>query len=165
MMDFQIKKTGRRCFATDRELVAGEPFYSDLVQSGQDIERRDYCEEAWTGPGEGSLGWWRARIPKRDGDRVYWAPRDVLFAYFESLQQNDAHQATAYVMALLMIRKRMVQLVDTHEEDGKEWLEVQFKKENKTWNVTVVELDAAAIQQIQLELAEQLFMDHPPEAS
>lgn len=163
MMDFQIKKTGRRCFSTDRELVAGELFYSELVQEGDLIERRDYCEEAWAGQHEHSLGSWQARIPKRDGDRVYWAPRDVLFSYFESLQQNEAHQSAAYVMALLLIRKRMIQLIDSRVEGNQEWMEVQSKKENKTWNVLVVELDVAAIQKIQQELAEQLFMDHPPE--
>lgn len=166
MMDFQIKKSARRCQATDRELTAGESFYSDLISDGDQYVRKDFCETAWEGPDENSIGWWKASIPKVDSGKVYWAPRDVLISYFESLLQGEQHCATAYVLALALIRKRILQLVDSQTaDDGKsELLEVAYKKEGKTWNVTVVELTNEKIAKIQQELGEQLFMDHPPDS-
>ena len=163
MMDFHIKRTGRHCYSTERELKPGESFYSDLVSVDDELQRRDFCEEAWQGPGEESIGWWRSRIPKNEEGRVYWAPREVLISYFESLQANPKAQPTAYVMALLLVRKRILKLVDSTEGPHGKLLEVLYAKENKTWNVPVVELTQEQASTIQGELAEQLFMDQPPE--
>lgn len=163
MMDFQIKRTTRRCHETDRELKPGESFYSDLVKQDGELLRRDICEEAWKGPDEASIGWWRARIPANDSGKVYWAPRDVLISYFETLQQNEKHAPIAFVMALLLIRKRILKLVDSEEKDGQEQLEIHCSRDKKTWNVPVVDLTPQQVTEIQQELAQQLFMDHPPE--
>ncbi len=163
MMDFQIKRTGRRCHETDRELKPGETFYSELVDEEGELTRRDLSSEAWDGPHENSIGWWQARVPDIQGGKVYWAPRDILLSYFESLQQHEQHRAAAYVMALLLVRKRILKLVDSIEQDGIECLEVRYAKDNKTWNVPVVELKNEQAESIQQELAQQLFTDHPPE--
>jgi len=163
MMDFQIKRTGRRCHATERELKPGEEFFSDLVKNKGELRRRDFCSEAWEGPHVNSIGWWRSTIPKIDGGRVYWAPREVLLSYFESLQQNEKYKSTAYVMALVLVRKRILKLVDSAKKDGAEVLEVRYGKEDKTYIVPVIELSHDEMNEIQQELAQQLFMDHPPE--
>ena len=114
-MDFQIKKTSRRCHATERDLQPGEAFYSELIQEEGEFQRRDYCAEAWQGPHEHCIGWWQSRIPDAESGRVYWAPRDVLLSYFESMQGQPGYEATAYVMALVLLRKKYLQLVDSGE--------------------------------------------------
>lgn len=163
MMDFQIKRTGRHCQETDRELKPGEEFYSELICESAALVRKDYSAEAWQGPDANSVGWWRARIPQMDGGRVYWAPREVLLAYFESLRDLPTVPPAAYVMALLLVRKRILQWVDTRETPRGEIMELKYVKENKTYEVAVVELSDQQINGIQQELAEQLFMDQPPE--
>ena len=163
MMDFQIKRSGRRCHATERELSAGEEFVSELVAERGEVNRYDYCLDAWQGPSGESIGWWRARVPRNDGGKVYWAPRDVLVSYFETIQGNEPLQSTAYVMALVLIRKRILQLVDSEGEGASEVLELRYPREKKTWKVPVVELTDSQIREIQQELSEQLFMDQPPE--
>ena len=163
MMDFQIKRTSRHCHATERELKPGETFFSDLVQEDDELVRRDFCEKAWQGPDASSLGWWKAMIPVVEGGRVYWAPRDVLLAYFDSLSGKPQHQPTAYVMALVLVRKRILQLVDSATSTEGEVLEVRHARDNKTYTVPVVQLTPEQINQIQQELGEQLFMDQPPE--
>ena len=51
-MDFEVQKFTRRCATTERELAAGEVFYSVLIAQGADVVRRDYAEESWEGPPE-----------------------------------------------------------------------------------------------------------------
>ncbi len=163
MVDFQIKRTGRRCQTTDRELKPGEEFYSQLVQQDDGLVRQDYSLEGWQGPQANSVGWWRARIPQLDGGRVYWAPREVLLTYFDSLQGVEKHQPTAYVMGLLLVRKRILQWVDCRQTPLGEIMELHSSRENQSYEVPVVALDATQIEEIQKELAEQLFMDQPPD--
>ena len=163
MMDFHIKRTDRHCHATERELKPGEQFFSDLVKEGDGLVRRDYCEEAWSGPGEHSIGWWKATIPEVAGGRVYWAPRNVLLAYFDSLTAQPRSKPTVFVMALLLVRKRILQLVDSEQTPEGEVMEVRHTRENKTWKVNVIELTPEQVDAIQQELAEQLFMDQPPD--
>ena len=161
-MDFQIKRTGRKCHATERDLKPGEQFVSELVVEDGQTLRRDYSSEAWTGPSAESIGWWRCAIPMLDSGRVYWAPRQVLVAFFESMLQDQNKAAVAYVMALLLVRKRILKLVDSSTEDGKQVMELLYSKENQRWMVPEVELDPKQIGKIQQELAEQLFTDRPP---
>jgi len=163
MMDFQIKRTSRHCHATERELQPGEPFFSDLVDEDGVLSRQDYCQEAWQGPSEGSIGWWRARIPETEGGRVYWAPRDVLLAYFDSLVDKTEHIATTYVMGLLLVRKRILQLVDSETTELGEFLELRRAKDKRTYKVQVVDLSDGQVNDIQRELGDQLFTDQPPD--
>ncbi len=53
MLDFEIQRCTRRCAKTDRELAAGETYYSVLISTGGKVERRDYSAEAWEGSPEG----------------------------------------------------------------------------------------------------------------
>ncbi len=161
MMEFQIKKTSRRCQSTDRELRPGEVFFSELIQESGVFHRRDYCEEAWQGPHESCIGWWKSSIPETDSGRVYWAPREVLMSYFQSLQDDPRHRATLYVMALVLLRRKYLQLVDSGETG--EFMELRDPKQKRTWKIQVVELSTDQINQIQQDLGEQLFMDQPPE--
>jgi len=163
MMDFQIKRTTRRCFETEQDLKPGQPFYSELVDDDGELCRRDYSESAWQGPGEHSIGWWKSRIPQIQGGKVYWAPRDILLSYFQSLQQHEKNAATTYVMALLLVRKRLVKLVDSIQREGGEVMEINYAKEDKTWTIPVVQLSGSQVAESQNELAQQLFMDHPPD--
>ncbi len=162
MMDFDIKRTSRRCHATDRELKPGETFYSELVMDDGEMQRVDYCESAWQGPSEGCVGWWKSQIPKHDADRVYWAPRDVLVAYFDELIKADQKPDTIYVMALLLVRRRVLQLIETaRDQQGREFMELRLNREKRNYRVLVQSPEAAEIERIQRELAEHLFVDKP----
>ena len=94
---------------------------------------------------------------------MYWAPRDVLLAYFDSLVEKPDYQPTVYVMALLLVRKRILQLVDSETNEEGEFLELKFAKENRTYKIPVVELSNEQVTNIQQDLGEQLFTDQPPD--
>lgn len=162
MMDFQIKRSSRRCHATERQLQPGEEFVSELVSGGSGFERHDYCLDAWSGPGEGSVGWWRGRVPTADASKVYWAPAPVLREYFEQLVKSPDHREAAWVMAMLLVRRRLMRL--EHEEsgdDGHPWIVVTDNQSKQEHRVMVVPLDQAQQQAIQQDFAEQLFTDQP----
>lgn len=158
MLDFEIQRCARKCAKTDREFQAGETFYSVLTSEGAEVVRRDYCQEAWEGPPEDALGWWKCQQPDSNVKRVHCAPQDVMLDYFERLQGLDDQQDVRYVLALLMARKRIVRVEDTEtDEAGREVLVVFCPRTETEHRVSVVMPDEARARQIQDELVQLLF--------
>src|SRR5687767_197677 len=108
MLDFEVERCARRCAKTDREFQPGETYYSALVPRGSGVARLDFSAEAWEGPPEGSLGWWQARLPEPHGNKMHWAPNDVMLHYFEQLDGVADQADVRYVLALLMVRRRVL---------------------------------------------------------
>jgi len=159
-MEFEIQRCTRHCTATGRELAPEEVFYSALVEEKGQIVRQDYCAEAWTGPPAPSMGWWKSRMPGRTGRRVNWAPSDVMLEYFEELADKPERGDVRYVLALLMIRRRIVRLEDTKlDEQGQETLVLYCPRREKNYDVQVTVPDEARAKQIQEELAALLVAD------
>ena len=84
-MDYEIQRCTRHCATTGRELAPGESFYSTLAAQGAELVRRDYSTEAWTGPPEGIVGWWKSQMPDPRARRAQMAPNDVILELFDQL--------------------------------------------------------------------------------
>src|SRR4051812_17493557 len=92
MLDFEVQRCSRHCSQTQRELKPGETVYSVLLSRGAEIVRLDYSADAWPGPPEESIGWWKSVVPDTNGNRVQWAPNDVMLHYFEQLEAREDQQ-------------------------------------------------------------------------
>lgn len=160
MLDFEIQRCTRKCFATERELRPGETFYSVLVQEGANVVRRDYCEEAWKGPPEEALGVWKSQMPGAGVKKMQWAPNDVMLHYFEQLGERDDQLDVRYVLALLMIRRRVVRQEQTEtDEQGREVLVLFCPRNEQEYRTPVVDPSPERIAQIQDELARLLYAE------
>ena len=160
MLDFEVQRCTRRCAKTERELRPGEPFFSVLVSEGSQVVRYDYCEEAWEAPPEGTIGFWKSQMPEPNATRINWAPNDVMLDYFQRLETDAAKQDVRYVLALLMIRRRVLRLEDTENVDPGGEVMVLYCSRNETeYKVAVVSPGQERIQEIQQELAQLLFAD------
>lgn len=157
MVEYDIQRCTRRCQATGRELAPGEVVYSVLVETGDIITRQDYSADAWQGPPENAVGWWKGTIADAGGKRVHWAPHDVMLHYFEQLEGNPAKEDVRYVLALLLVRRRIVR-VESNEKDaaGAETLVVYSPRNEVEYRVKVAMPAAQREQAIQAELSELL---------
>jgi hypothetical protein len=157
-MDYEVQRSTRHCAATGRELAAGEEFYSAVVAEGAELKRLDYAIEAWKGPPEGAVGWWKSQVPSPDAKRMRWAPNDVMLHFFEELQQQPERQDMLYVLALLLVRRRVMRLEEEERGDeGRETLVLYCPRRETTYRVAVVIPDEPRINEIQEELARLLF--------
>ena len=157
MLDFDVQRCTRRCAASDRELKPGETFYSVLVPQGADVVRYDYADSAWTGAPAGALGWWKSQMPDAQAHRLHWAPNDVMLHYFEQLANEPNKEDTRYVLALLMLRRRVVRLEEKRTDDrGRETMSLYCPKNETEYEVTVTDPDKERVDQIQEELAKLL---------
>ncbi len=159
-MDYEVQRCTRQCAASGRQLEPGEVFYSMLVVEGAQVERRDYAPEAWQGPPEGALGWWKSQMPEREGHKLHWAPNDVMLHLLEELQSQTALHDMRYVLALLLVRRRVLRLEESEfDAQGEESLVLYCAKNEQTYRVRVATPDAQRIEAIQDELAKLLFAD------
>ena len=113
MIDFEIQRCSRKCAATERELAGGEICYSVLLQEGAQVVRRDYSQGAWHGAPAEAIAWWQTTIVDPNAGRPHWAPNDVMLDYLERLIDDPAAADSRYVLALLLVRRRVLRLEGT----------------------------------------------------
>ena len=163
MQEFEFKRCAKRCASTDREICAGEKYYSALIEDSEGIQRLDFAEAEWDAPPDGCIGWWKSRIPVLEKGKIYWAPNRVLIAFFETIAARTDQIETTYVMALLLVRKRLLQWKDNVTRDGVEFMKLRQASTKKKFEIKTASLTPEQIKATQNELAEQLFTDQAEE--
>jgi len=186
MQQFDVKRGSRKCCITEQPFGPGVFFYSALVETSSGAIRKDYSCDAWKNSpwnqGESQdqqtseennstdqsadalIGWWKQRVADLDSGKVYWAPDHVLIACFDSLyarqsKNNSDQNETAWVMALLLMQKRLLARQDRETDD--DTLYLVNKKTKEEYTLHEPEIDAQRIDAIQNQLVEQLFSDLP----
>jgi hypothetical protein len=154
MIDYDIQRCTRKCAATDRELNVGEICYSALVAEGATVVRRDYSAESWQSPPENAIGWWKTTIVDPHAGRMHWAPNDVMLHYFERLIEDPAAGDVRYVLALLLVRRRVFR-VEGHERDvaGQETIVLYCSRNETTYRVPEVLPSSERAAEIQQQLS------------
>ena len=161
-MDFNIQKCTRRCAATERELKPGESFYSVILPDGANVKRVDFAIEEWQGPPDGAIGHWRSRMPDPNTQKVTWAPSDVILHYFVELGEKPENADTRFVLALLMIRRRIFRLEENERDDaGIEFMVLYCSKNDNEYRVKITDPTHEKVLAIQDELAALLFSGSP----
>jgi hypothetical protein len=157
-MDYDIQRFTRHCAASGRELAPGEEFYTALVADGAEVRRLDFAADAWSGPPDRCLGWWKSRVPMPDAKRPRLAPNDVLLEMFTGLAGIEEKADMRLVMALLLVRRRVLRLEKQETDDqGRETLVLFSPRDETTYHVAAVMPEASRAQEIQDELSRLLY--------
>jgi hypothetical protein len=160
MMDFEVQRCTRHCHVTGRELQPNETFFSVLVSEGTAVVRRDYASEAWQGPPDGALGWWKSHLPSPQSKRLHWAPNDVMLELLEELADQPDKLDMRYVLALLLVRRRVARLEEMErDEQGREVMVLYCPRRETTYHILSMTPSDERAREIQNELANLLFAD------
>jgi hypothetical protein len=157
-VDYDVQRCSRHCAATGRELVEGETFYSVLVRRGAELVRLDYSQEGWPGPPEEAVGWWKSQMPSREQKKAQLAPGEVLLELFLSLADDPSKQDMRFVLALLLVRRRVLRLEETEtDEQGVETLVLYSPRDESLHRVPSIMPDQRREAEIQAELSRLLY--------
>ncbi|MFY7875144.1 MAG: hypothetical protein ACOVQM_06840 [Pirellula sp.] len=159
MQDYAIQKSSRKCFVSDRPLQPGDRFVSAIVQRGADLARRDFAHENWPGPNSETVGWWRSVVPQKRSSGQTLAPNAVLINTLENLLETPGKGAIAYLLALLLIRRRvLVDDVESSEQSTEttSTLSLRVSQDERILLVPVEPVDAARSREYQAQLMELL---------
>jgi hypothetical protein len=172
LLDFEIQRCTRRCAVTNQELKPGDTCYSVLEVKGADIIRKDFSAQAWTGPPSEAFGWWKSQVPEPNAKRIKLAPNDVLVEFFEQTAGQTESDDMRYVLALLLVRRRVFRLESSDIEYAKqnESADVQIltvfcPKREATYEVRAVTPSDERIEEIQRQLSELLIAGTEPDRS
>lgn len=157
-MEYQIQPITRRCTVTGRELRPGERYYTALVEDGSQFLRRDYSQEAWQGPPDGTFSFWTGKVPPPQDAHKPRFDDDLLEECFHRLDgQTDAGRINfRYVVALLLIRRRRYKLEQNVATDGVEQMVVKCLKTGEKYYVVNPRLTEAEMLDAQDEVFQVL---------
>ena len=157
MVDFDVQKFTRVCAQTEAEFKPGDEFYSYLVREGAATVRRDVAASAWKGPPVDCIGWWKSEVPDPKTKKLHWAPNDVMLHYFAETEGQTDQADVRYILALLMIRRRIFRLEETEtNEEGQEVLMLYCSKNESEYEVPVVSMSQERSQEVQALISELL---------
>ncbi|MEM8865644.1 MAG: hypothetical protein AAGF31_08905 [Planctomycetota bacterium] len=149
-----------------------------LSSSNGEVVRSDYSQDAWRPPAADAdtapVAWWRSRMPTDDASKPKLAPNDVLLSLFDQWADEPARRDSRYVLALLLIRRRVFRIAEagmslgdgsaegestTASDSLDDLLRVECPSRDETYELQVTPPgpDRAAI--IQAELNELLYAD------
>jgi hypothetical protein len=158
MTEYEIQRFSRHCATTGRELTPGDEFYSVLTEEGNSLVRKDYSTAAWQGPPQDALGWWKAQVPSPGAKKIHWAPNEVMLHFFEELGDDPGRAEIRYVLALLLLRRRVFRMErEERDPEGREVLVVYCPRRETSYRIPVAVPEPSRIQEIQNELAKLLF--------
>lgn len=158
MVDYEIQRCTRHCASSGRELLEGETFYSVLLPRGAELSRLDYAADAWNGPPADALGWWKSQMPTREAKKAQLAPSDVLLELFVGLADQPEQIDKRYVLALLLVRRRIMRLEETQTDDhGQETLVLYCHRDESMHRVAVLLPSDPRADEIQAELSQLLY--------
>ena len=164
-MDFEVQRCSRHCAATERELKPGEEYYSvlldrvpdDVTDEGVCVTRVDYSKESWSGPPQGTIAWWKSRIPDRVSKKKRWAPNEVMLQFFEELADRQDQDDMRYVLSLLLVRRRVLRQEESETDAaGNEVLVLYSPRRETSYKLPAVVPEESRINEIQDELAKLL---------
>jgi hypothetical protein len=154
-MEITLPNPTRRCSTTGKELRPGDPYHGTVVAHGDRLARHDYAPEAWSGPPNDAIGHWQGRVPATDAPRRIVFDDETLVQCFRQFDDTAAGDAARlrYVLALLLIRRKQMRLLETRSEDHGEVLVLAEPRSDTRIEVRDPKLSAAEMTAVQ----EQVF--------
>ena len=142
----------------ERPLAAGEVFYSVVRESDEDLIRVDISAEAWQGPPEDALGWWKGKMPDAGPGRMKLAPTHVLVELVKQMVDEPSRVPVRYLMSLMLMRKRALRPI-ANEEESNGTLLLEVSADGSRIEVTECDVPAEDRDRIREELTELLYCE------
>lgn len=144
-MDYKLHRPQPVCQRTGRSFAAGEEFFSALVRGETGLERIDIAAEAWEGPPQAAVAWWRPRQGAAADTGPALAPVDVLLDTLEALEDDPADAPLRYLLALQLVRRRALKIeaaADGADDDGA--ILFSCRRRDRDYRLLPVPTEAAA---------------------
>ena len=93
-----------------------------LFEDGEGFRRCDYSLEYWNGPPDGSYCHFKSRIPIKRKHKKLLVDNEILISFFLRLgnESEPARLQFRFVLALILMRKRLLRYEGSGVEDGVE---------------------------------------------
>jgi hypothetical protein len=163
--DWTIQARAEQCDLTGRPFADGEHFFTLLYRDkGESLHRRDVSEEGWRtlqqagGDAGPPFSFWRSKFTAAPAATATLQKEDAESLLRRFLQEGRPEQVrAAYILALMLERKRQLRPTDTREDpDGRRLLLYEHVRTGETFVVADPRLRLDQLEDVQREVAELL---------
>jgi hypothetical protein len=159
LQDFTLTTPKGLCTATGQPLLPGDEFVSALFEVGDRLERRDFARDAWGEPPEACIGWWLCRVPSAT-TKPTETPREVMLRLLAKWQQEATQLDRTYVLALWLVRRRVLRFDETPFDNEPENMLRLFCPSNQaTYEIVICQPNSVRQDEIQAELNQLIYGD------
>jgi hypothetical protein len=154
---YNIGKKQETCLACGKEFRGGEEVVSCVFQEGEGLGRADLCAACWEeGKAPEHFSSWRRKAEEKNAPRKFdnAAALQLFRVLSDSEEQRDAD--TAYMLALLLMRKKVFDLVRTGTEDGRKVMVIKVRGDAEEFRVTDRNLSEEQLEEVKNSL-ESIF--------
>ena len=160
--EYEISKASGLCVACSKQMQPTEEFMGTVRETDEGFAREDYCIPCWEGrkgeSPEGVFAIWRSEIPRPTEKKKLFVDDDLLINFFERL--SDAEEPTKinfrFVLALVLMRKKILIYDRMEKADGKETWQMHFKGKTEVQKVTDPHMDDEKSAEVSKSLGEIL---------
>lgn len=137
MTEYEISKTRGQCSVSGRVFAEDESFYTVLLETPQGYERRDIAPECWSGPPEGAVCHFKARLPEKTQPCKTIVDDAVLVDFFRRFEKTeDEHKLRfRFVLSLVLLRKRLLKYERTDRMPAGEFWEMRLTQDKSVHRV------------------------------
>ena len=161
MNDWTINKPLGQCFGTGNKIEYGQEYYGALVQTEDGLQRRDFSADYWESQKPETYCYWKTRLPQPGQKKQLFVDDQMLMAFFERLEKETEQEKInfRFVLALILMRKRILKYDDTRTEDGREIWRLRIAGEKQIVEVVNPHLNEEQIEQLSSQIGEILQTD------
>ncbi len=161
MSDWEINKPLGQCTGTERKIEYGEEYFAALVETEEGLRRRDFCADYWESQKPDVFCYWKTRLPEPGQKKQLFVDDQMLMAFFERLEKETEQEKInfRFVLALILMRKRILKYDETINEDDKEIWRLRVVGEKQIVEVINPHLDEEQIEQLSSQIGEILQAD------
>jgi hypothetical protein len=161
MDEWEINKPLGQCYGTERKIESGEEYFAALVETAEGLQRRDFCADYWESQKPDVFCYWKTRLPEPGQKKQLFVDDQMLIAFFERLEKETEQEKISFrfVLALILMRKRILKYDDTRTEDGREIWRLRIVGEKQIVEVINPHLDEEQIEQLSSQIGEILQTD------
>src|SRR4030042_242978 len=150
MSEWEIDRPLGQCCGSGKKIEYGEEYFAALVETGERLERRDFCADYWLAERPNVYCYWKTRLPRPDEKKHKFVDDEMLMAFFGRLEKETEQEKInfRFVLALVLMRKRRLKYDSSRTEDGKEIWRLRIAGEKEFVEETNPNLEEEQIRQL-----------------
>lgn len=162
-MEYKIKKPLGACATCAREIAVGEPMISTVLLEATEPVRRDFCvacfESAVRQPADEFAYWRTKRAGAKETKRVIDFPTLKALFFRMTEQPGEEYRKICYLVALLLMRKKLLQLKEFVTEGGRDYVVLTAKDREGQLKIEAPNLRGEEFAEMREKLAMLLDVD------
>lgn len=161
-----VAKPVDQCSSCSRPLQAGEEYVATVAATPEGLVRQDRCVPCGNVQKSDVFSFWRGKRPSLKPGTLPRLDFDSLLELLRRLEGRDDASSSRlrWIVTILLLRRRLVQIVNRSNADGIETLEVKPRHDDRVFVVKDPKLSPEDFESLHDDLSKIFNLDPKPVA-